>query len=86
MGFLFDIKGQLNTMHLAESKALWPLFEAVVNSIHSIEDSPQRDCGEINIHAYRKQSAQLAIGKEFLDHFEAFSITDNGLGLYISKL
>lgn len=82
MGFLFDIKGQLNTMRLAESKALWPLFEAVVNSIQSIEDSPQRDCGEIIIHAYRKQSTQFVIGKrEFPERFESFSITDNGLGL-----
>ena len=33
MGFLFDIKGQLSTIRLADSNALWPLFEAVVNSI-----------------------------------------------------
>lgn len=25
----FDIRGQLNSMYLADSKALWPLFEAV---------------------------------------------------------
>lgn len=49
MAFLFDIKGQLNTMHLADSKALWPLFEAVVNSIQSIEDSPNQNCGKIVI-------------------------------------
>lgn len=38
MGFRLNIKGQLNSIHLAEAKALWPLFEAVVNSIQSIED------------------------------------------------
>lgn len=82
MGFLFNIKGQLNTIHLAKSKALWPLFEAVVNSIQSIEDSPNRNCGKIAIRAYRQKSDQFIIGKrEFLTRFEAFSITDNGLGL-----
>ena len=30
MEFLLNIKGQLNNIHLAEAKALWPLFEAVV--------------------------------------------------------
>lgn len=52
-GFTLDIKGQLNNMRLSEAKALWPLFEAVVNSIHSIEDSPCKDCGEITIFAQR---------------------------------
>ena len=31
--FTLDIKGQLNNMRLSDAKALWPLFEAVVNSI-----------------------------------------------------
>lgn len=39
---LFDVQGQLNSMNLAESKALWPLFEAVVNSIQAIEESPNK--------------------------------------------
>ena len=43
--FALDIRGHLNSLRLAESKALWPLFEAVVNSIQSIEDSPNRDNG-----------------------------------------
>ncbi|MBD5169651.1 MAG: hypothetical protein HDT20_05990 [Oscillibacter sp.] len=84
MGFLFDIKGQLNTMRLADSKALWPLFEAVVNSIQSIEDSPNRDCGKIVIRAHRKSSISIQCGleqKDPLERFESFSVTDNGMGL-----
>ena len=38
--FTFNIKGLLRDMKLAEAKALWPLFEAVVNAIQAIEDSP----------------------------------------------
>ena len=47
--FALDIRGHLNSLRLAESKALWPLFEAVVNSIQSIEDSPNRDNGKITM-------------------------------------
>ena len=54
MGFRLNIKGQLNSIHLAEAKALWPLFEAVVNSIQSIEDSPNKTCGKIEIYAQRE--------------------------------
>lgn len=41
--FTLDIKGQLNSMRLSESKALWPLYEAVVNSIQAIEDSDNKE-------------------------------------------
>ena len=50
MEFLLNIKGQLNNIHLAEAKALWPLFEAVVNSIQAIEDSENKTCGKIEVY------------------------------------
>ncbi len=81
--FVLDIRGQLNNIRLAESKALWPLFEAVVNSIQAIEDSPNRNNGKIYISAQREISynGTLDSNKEFLERFESFSITDNGIGL-----
>lgn len=81
-GFTLDIKGQLNNMRLGESKALWPLFEAVVNSIHSIEDSPQKNCGEITIFAQRDEamSASFDTDNPTLERINSFIITDNGLG------
>lgn len=54
----FDLKGHLNSTNLAVSKALWPLFEAVVNSIQSIEDSPNKSQGKITIHAEREPYVQ----------------------------
>lgn len=82
MSILLDIKGQLNSMRLAESKALWPLFEAVVNSIQSIEDSPNKECGRITIYAQREPNIQEKFEtKEVLERFESFTIEDNGLGL-----
>ena len=86
MGFRLNIKGQLNSIHLAEAKALWPLFEAVVNSIQSIEDSPNKTCGKIEIYAQREDTGEIRLddGKpdkdEPLEKFESFTIADNGLG------
>ena len=81
-GFALDIKGQLNNMRLSESKALWPLFEAVVNSIHSIEDSPRKNCGEITIFAQRDEAMSDSYDKDNppLERINSFVITDNGLG------
>jgi hypothetical protein len=80
--FTLDIKGQLNSMRLAESKALWPLFEAIVNSIQAIEESLNRDCGKIDIYAQREPHIQIEIErKDALARFESFTITDNGIGM-----
>ena len=62
--FSLDIRGQLNSMRLAESKALWPLFEAVVNSIQAIEDSPNKDCGKIDIFAQREPHMQIEMDRK----------------------
>ena len=80
---LFDVQGQLNSMNLAESKALWPLFEAVVNSIQAIEESPNKDSGKITILAEREPATQEQLSqgqKRILEKFESFTITDNGTG------
>lgn len=81
--FTLDIRGQLNNMRLAESKALWPLFEAVVNSIQAIEDSPNKNQGKIFISAVRDSVYQGTVdtGREALEKFESFIITDNGIGM-----
>lgn len=69
--FALDIRGHLNSLRLAESKALWPLFEAVVNSIQSIEDSPNRDNGKITIFAQREdQDPNLTIQKDVLERLQ----------------
>ena len=81
--FTFDIKGQLRSMNLADSRALWPLFEAVVNAIQAIEDSPNRETGKISIFVHR-DNIRIAAGemeKVSSEKIEAFSISDNGIGL-----
>ena len=77
--FTLDIKGQLNSMRLSESKALWPLYEAVVNSIQAIEDSENKENGKISIQIIREESGQNSLkGEERLERIESFVITDNG--------
>lgn len=81
--FTLDIRGQLNNIRLAESKALWPLFEAVVNSIQAIEDSPNRENGKIYISAIRELIYQESLdsNRDILEKFESFTVSDNGIGL-----
>ncbi|MEG2782759.1 MAG: hypothetical protein RR920_00665, partial [Lachnospiraceae bacterium] len=79
--FRFNLKGQLNEVKLPEYKALWPLFETIVNSIQSIEDSPNSKSGEIVIQANRIEDRQIDVeGNEEITPFSEFVVTDNGDG------
>ena len=92
MEFLLNIKGQLNNIHLAEAKALWPLFEAVVNSIQAIEDSENKTCGKIEVYAHREETSEIRFDEdpkkkeETLEKFESFTITELDLTLKIMSL
>jgi len=79
--FTLDIKGKVYNTILPKSKALWPLFEAIVNSIQSIEDSPQLETATIEVFAQRQESGQIDFnGNIEITPFESFFITDNGEG------
>ena len=81
--FTFNISGLLHDIKLAESKALWPLFEAVVNAIQAIEDSPNKDSGKITVFVHREntrvETGEMANVSS--EKIESFTITDNGIGL-----
>ena len=79
--FTVDLKGRLNNTTLPEYKAMWPLFEAVVNSIQSIEESANCQNGRIEITAIREENNQYDMsGKIEIGNFITFSIMDNGEG------
>ena len=81
MYFTMNLRGQVNQMRLPKSKALWPLFETIVNSIQSLEET--KDCVDpcITVLANRPVERQVKInGEEELNHFEEFIVTDNGEG------
>ena len=75
-----DILGRINNVNLSYSKALLPLFEAVVNSIHAIEDANIPD-GKINIYVERDDT-QLDIEPDQYEQYpiSSFKIVDNGIG------
>lgn len=39
MPITVNVAGQVGQIRLSPTKALWPLFETVINSIQSLEDS-----------------------------------------------
>ncbi|SHJ91176.1 hypothetical protein [Anaerotignum lactatifermentans] len=84
MPIIVNVAGQVGQIKLSTTKALWPLFETVINSIQSLEDS-NVDEKKIVINALRPERVQLKTdgqGKmtEELNHFETFVVTDNGNG------
>lgn len=84
MPITVNIAGQVGQIRLSISKALWPLFETVVNSIQSLEDSDVDD-KIITVEALRPQYAQLKTDNnggivEEQTHFDRFIVTDNGKG------
>lgn len=89
MPIIVNIAGQVRQIRLSSAKALWPLFETVINSIQSLEDSNVPD-KKIIIDALRSEHVQLKIDSkgnktEEPAHFEAFDVSDNGNGFNIEN-
>lgn len=81
MHFTMNLRGQVNQMRLPKSKALWPLFETIVNSIQSLEETKGCQKPEITVLANRLVERQMLVnGEEELNHFDEFIVTDNGEG------
>lgn len=91
MPITVNVAGQVGQIRLPTSKALWPLFETVINSIQSLEESDTKK-KVIVIDALRPEHTQLKTGEqgrtiiEEQAHFEAFTVTDNGNGFNTSIL
>ena len=86
MPITVNVAGQVGQIKLSSTKALWPLFETVVNSIQSLEDTdiPIEE-KKIVIDAIRPEEVQTrqdSQGNIVEDpaHFVAFQVTDNGNG------
>lgn len=84
MPIVVNIAGQVGQIKLPTTKALWPLFETVINSIQSLEDSNVKN-KKIEIEALRPMNSQVKMdnyGNKSQEpiHFEAFTVKDNGNG------
>ena len=77
-----NLRGRLRNTRLPLSHGLMPLFEAVVNSIHSIEDaglSPKD--GQIKIHVLHDGQSEIdGVDSSESKAITGFRIQDNGIG------
>src|SRR5262245_34345545 len=79
--FLFNLRGRIRNLGFAPSpmNALFPLFEAVANALHAIEERFERDVstkGEVCVEILRDETS-----KDENPPVRGFLITDNGIGL-----
>ena len=80
-----SLKGRLRNTRLPKSQGLLPLFEAVINSIHAIEETTDR-FSKSSIQVTVLRSSQIALKDETTDEdlteaeIVGFSISDNGVG------
>lgn len=78
-----DIVGRLRNTPLPYKHALLPLFESVINSIQSIEDSSNKDSGEISIQINRVSQIDGlgdTDGNPTHNPIDGYVVKDNGSG------
>ena len=81
-----DLIGRLRNTKVAGPDAFVPVFEAIVNSIHSIEDrfgfEDAAEKGHIQVRVRRVQQHQLPgmTGRPPVEPVESFTVVDNGAG------
>lgn len=81
-----NLEGRLRNTHLSKTDALVPLFEAVVNSIQSLEDLPPVEGVEPSIAIQVNRLPQLTIpgmeqpGRPSQEKILGFEIIDTGVG------
>jgi len=84
-----NLRGRLRNTVLPKTHALLPIFEAVVNSIHAIEESDKTSKdGKITVEIIRLSSKgqkrlfdeEKKRGPEAEDEITGFAIIDNGIG------
>lgn len=82
--FSINLTGRIKNFNLPKNKPLLPLFEAIVNSIHSIEERKQFnhsfENGIIIIKAVRDNQIPLPTMNDSLQEIVGFIIEDNGMG------
>lgn len=74
-----DIIGRVGNVKLSKSRCLLPLFEAITNSLHSIEDAQTTD-GRIEIRIERDRMQSTLMEDNSTIPVSGFTIIDNGVG------
>ena len=75
-----DVRGRVANVKLGKSRCLFPLFEAIINSIHALEEATNED-KKIEIRIERDQSQKQLFDEEPTNFpISGFVIVDNGVG------
>lgn len=80
MSLQTNLKGRLRNTSLPKSHGLMPVFEAVVNSIHSIEETKNSLNGKIVLRINRTTQGSLDLDAKSQSPIIGFTIIDNGCG------
>ncbi len=76
-----NLKGRLRNTSLPKKHGLMPVFEAVINSIHAIEDAAyEHNPGHIRVTVLRSPQQQLEVGRKAEGEITGFLIEDDGCG------
>jgi hypothetical protein len=81
-----DLQGKVKNMPPFYTEALLPVFEAVVNSIQSIEERNIRKKGKIIVTINRAITNQQKMNYAPDEHITGFEIEDNGIGFNDANL
>lgn len=79
MSMQTDVIGRVRNTRLSARNGLMPLFEAVVNSIHAVEESGDPR-GEIVVRLEREKQLSIDPQSGGSTPIETFVVTDNGVG------
>ncbi len=77
--FGIHLPGRVENVRLPYRKALYPVFEAIVNSIHAIEAAGRRE-GHIDIEVVREANQGVLIEDVSVAPVASFAVTDDGVG------
>ncbi len=79
MNLTFDLLGKIRNTRLPHAQCLKPLYEAVSNSIQSIEEAKETN-GSIVVEIDRGAQQSLAGDPKLTEPIRSFTIIDNGVG------
>lgn len=78
---LFDLQGSLSRRTLSSKKGLHPVFEAITNSIHAIQDvGAKKGKIDVIIHRDKSQGEIFDSSNKAQKKIIGFTIRDNGIG------
>ena len=81
-----NLSGRLRNTNLPKTHGLLPVFEAVVNSIQSLEEADKLAGAQISLEIIRNPQQQMHPEKGGEQAIRAFTITDNGVGFNATNM